>query len=174
MLTPWKKLKQEPLKTGYRKVIRKTFEMPDGKTADFDIKDEGPVVCVLALTPENNVLLVKQYRPGPEKILLELPGGGIEATETPEQAVARELLEETGFAGDLKAVVSSFECAYSSIERFNFVATDCRKIQAQNLDATEFAEVVEMSLTDFRRHLQSGQLTDIEVGYLGLDFLKLL
>src|SRR3989339_2096073 len=171
MLTSWKKLKQEPYKTGYRKVIRKTFQMPDGKTADFDIKDEGPVVCVLALTPENNVLLVKQYRPGPEKILLELPGGGIEAGEAPEQAAARELLEETGFAGELKLVGSSFECAYSSIYRHNFVATNCRKIQDQNLDATEFAEVIKMSLPDFRRHLQSGQLTDVEVGYLGLDFL---
>jgi len=174
MLTPWKKLKQEPIKTGYRKIIRKTFEMPDGKTAVFDIKDESQVVCVLALTPEKNVLLVQQYRPGPEKILLELPGGGIEAGEAPEQAAARELLEETGFAGDLKAVVSSFECAYSSIERFNFVATDCRKIQDQKLDSTEHIEVIEMSLPDFRRHLQSGQLTDVEVGYLGLDFLGLL
>ena len=174
MLTPWKKLKQEPIKTGYRKIIRKTFEMPDGKTADFDIKDEGQVVCVLALTPEKNVLLVQQYRPGPEKVLLELPGGGIEAGETPAQAAARELLEETGFAGELKLVGSSFECAYSSIYRHNFVATNCRKIQDQNLDATEFAEVVEMSLPDFRAHLRSGELTDVEVGYLGLDFLKLL
>jgi len=174
MLTAWEKIKQEPFKTGYRKVIRKTFEMPDGKTADFDIKDEGPVVCVFALTPENNVLLVKQYRPGPEQIMLELPGGGIESNETPAQAAARELLEETGFAGDLKAVGTSLECAYSNMNRFNFVATDCRKIQDQKLDATEFAEVVEMSLPDFRRHLQSGQLTDIEVGYLCLDFLGLL
>jgi len=148
--------------------------MPDGKTADFDIKNEGPVVCVLALTPKNNVVLVKQYRPGPEKVLLELPGGGIESDETPDLAAARELLEETGYAGNLKLVGTSLECAYSTISRHNFVATNCRKIQNQKLDATEFAEVVEMSLPDFRAHLRSGELTDIEVGYLGLDFLGLL
>ncbi|RJQ33685.1 hypothetical protein C4566_03280 [Candidatus Parcubacteria bacterium] len=58
--------------------------------------------------------------------------------------------------------------------RYNFVATNCHPIQKQTLEENEFVEVIEMPLADFKKHLQSGQLTDIESGYLGLDFLKLL
>ncbi|MEI9966810.1 MAG: hypothetical protein WDN67_04225 [Candidatus Moraniibacteriota bacterium] len=55
-----------------------------------------------------------------------------------------------------------------------FVATDCEKVGEIQNTATEHTEVVLMPLDDFRKHLRSGQLTDIEVGYLGLDYLRLL
>lgn len=170
----WKKIKEEPLQAGFRKLLKKTFQLPDGKIQKFDIKHEGPAVCVLALTEDDNVILVKQYRPGMEKILHEMPGGVVDGCEKPEDAIKRELLEETGYTGDIQFVGTSHDCAYSTMFRYNFVATNCRKIEEQNLDELEFAEVVEMSLNDFREHLRSGELTDVESGYLGLDFLKLL
>ena len=141
---------------------------------DFDIKQEGPVVCILALTKDNNVILAKQFRPGPEKVLLELPGGAVDPGETPEQSAKREFLEETGYTGNFQFVGTSLDCAYSTMIRYNFVATDCYRKREQNLEDNEFAEVIEMPLADFRKHLRSGQLTDIETGYLGLDYLKLL
>ena len=148
--------------------------MPDGKTKDYEIKQEGEVVCVVPITKEGNIVLAKQFRPGPEKLLFELPGGGLEKGESPEEAIKRELLEETGYVGDFKFVQSIFSCGYSNLVRHCFIATDCYKKSEQKLDETEFIEVVEMSLEDFRKHLRSGQLTDIETGYLGLDFLNLL
>lgn len=170
----WKKIKEKPFSAGFRKLLKKTFQLPDGKIHDFDIKHEGPAVCILALTENNNVILVKQYRPGMEKILHEMPGGAIDGDEEPIDAIKRELLEETGHIGDIELVGTSHDCAYSTMFRYNFVATNCRKVEDQNLDDTEFAEVIEMSLDDFRSHLQSGELTDVESGYLGLDYLKLL
>lgn len=169
----WKKLNENITQVGFRKIRRKTFEMPDGDISDFDIKDEGKVVCILALNKENKVVLTHQFRPGPEKVLLELPGGGIEEGEAPEVAAKREFLEETGYTGDFQFVAESFDCGYSNRVRYHFVATNCHKIQEQELEKDEYAEVVEMSLEDFRKHLQSGQLTDVETGYLGLDFLGL-
>ncbi len=174
MITPWQKLKEEPFAAGWRKLVKKTFQMPDGKISDFDIKAENQAVCVLALTTDKQVILAKQFRPGPEKILLEMPGGVIDKNETAEAAIKRELLEETGYTGNFQFVGTSLDCAYSTLIRHNFVATDCHKIQEQKLEANEFIEIVTMSLTDFRKHLQSGELTDIESGYLGLDYLKLL
>ena len=153
---------------------RKIFEMPDGKVEDYDIKHEGVAVCVLALTKDNNVVLAKQFRPGMEKELLEMPGGGLEGNESPEEAMRRELLEETGYTGELELVGSSYECAYSTRLRYTFVAKNCYKSGEQKLDDTEFVEVVEMGLADFREHLRSGELTDVECGYLGLDYLDLL
>jgi ADP-ribose pyrophosphatase len=66
---------------------------------------------------------VKQYRPGPDEILLELPGGCISEEELPEIAARRELLEETGYSGDFQFVGTSFDCAYSTMIRYNFAAT---------------------------------------------------
>lgn len=174
MINSWKKLKEESYQAGFRKMIKRFFELPDGRTVDFDIKQEGPAVCVLALTTDNQVILGRQFRPGPEKIILELAGGAVEKNEAPEESIKRELLEETGYTGDFQLVGTSLDCAYSTMLRYNFVATNCRKVQEQKLDPNEFIEVVLMSLDEFRQLLHSGELTDVETGYLGLDFLKLL
>jgi len=173
MTKSWKKITEEPFRAGFRKLLKKTFELPNGKIADFDIKQEGPAVCILALTKDQQVILAKQFRPGPEKILLEMPGGLIEANEKPQVAAQRELLEETGYSGKLQFVGESLDCAYSTMIRYNFVATDCTKVQEQKLDDSEFAEIIKMPLEDFKKHLRSGQLTDVESGYMGLDYLKL-
>ncbi len=171
----WQKIDEKLIKDGWRKVTLKTFILPDGRKQDFEIFKEGESVCVLALTKENKVILTKQFRPGPEKEFLELPGGGVNVgKETKEQAIERELLEETGYVGNIKFVASGPNDAYSSRIRHCFVATDCYKKQEPKSDDTEFIVIVEMTIPDFRNHLRSGQLTDVQVGYLGLDYLNLL
>lgn len=170
----WNKHGELPTRVGHRKILRRFFELPDGRLDEFDIKQEGPAVCVLALTKKNEVILVEQYRPGPERILLELPGGGVESGETPENAIQRELLEETGYAGLIELVGTSLDCAYSTMTRYNFVATNCLQISDPKPDANEFLRVSRVSVDQFREHLRGGQLTDVETGYLGLDALGLL
>ncbi len=174
MITPWKKLKEKKAGTKYRKVVIKTFKMPDDRIVNFDIKLEGPAVCILALTKDKKVILTKQYRPGPEKILLEMPGGFIDEGEKPIKAAKREMLEETGYTGNFKFAGTCLECAYSTMLRYNFVATDCVKTQEQNLEPNEFIEITQMDLKDFRKLLQSGELSDVDTGYMCLDFLNLL
>ncbi len=171
----WEVLSREMVFDKYGKRIEKViFRLPDGKESDFYIKAEGSPVCVLPLTKDNQVVLVKQYRPGPDEIFLELPGGGVEKDEDPAIAAKRELLEETGYKGNLKLVNRCYECGYSTRHRYCFVATDCEKVGEQNLDDSEFAEVQLISLDEFRDLLRSGNMTDVEVGYLGLDYLGLL
>lgn len=174
MITPWQKTKEEGFSAGFRKLIKKTFILPNWSEDTFDIKAEWRAACILALTKANNVILVKQFRPGPEKVLLELPGGSVEFWEEPLEAAKRELLEETGYTGDVVFVGTSLDDAYSTLLRYNFIAKNCEKISEQNLDSNEFIETVEISLADFRKHIQSGELTDVESGYLCLDFLGLL
>lgn len=120
------------------------------------------------------MILVKQFRPGPNEILNELPGGYVDKNETPEEAVQRELLEETGYKGKVEFVTTAYDCAYSTMNRYCVVITDCEKVAEQKLDKTEFAEVVLMLLEEFREFLKSRKNTDIEVGYIGLDYLGLL
>ncbi|MHA2293642.1 MAG: NUDIX hydrolase [Candidatus Hodarchaeales archaeon] len=175
MLKNWVNFKEELVfDVSFLRIYKRKYQLPDGQRKDFYIKQEGPSVCILGLTSQNRVVLAKQFRPGPEKIVLELPGGIINDEESPENAAHREFLEETGYIGNFQFIGISLDCAYSTMVRHNFVATQCHKVQNQKLDSTEFIEIVEQPLEEFRNHLRSGQLTDIETAYLGLDFLDLL
>ncbi len=57
-------------------------------------------VNVIPLTPDNEVVMVRQFRHGSRRVTLEIPGGMVDAGEDPAATAARELLEETGYAGD--------------------------------------------------------------------------
>lgn len=171
----WEELSREIAFQKYsRKIEKIIFRLPDGKESDFYIKKEGPAVGILALTGDNQVILVRQFRPGPNEILNELPGGYVDKDETPEQAALRELLEETGYEGNAKLIAEAFDCAYSTMKRYCVVVTECEKITEQKLENNEFAEVTLVPLEKFKKILRSGKNTDIEVGYLGLDYLKLI
>jgi ADP-ribose diphosphatase len=170
----WDELNRTVVLDGRRVVERVHFRLPDTSSADFHIKVEGPAAGVLALTSDQQVILVRQYRPGPKRILVELPGGFVDPGEDPLETVRRELVEETGYDGDVELVGTCLDDAYSTMERYCYVATDCRQVAQPRRTRTEHTEVVLASLTDFRAHLRSGQMTDVEVGYLCLDHLGLL
>lgn len=175
MIKPWKVVaRKEVFKKYSRKIEQVNFVMPDGSTADFYLKVEGPVVAVLALTTEQKVVLTRQFRPGPNKVLLEMPGGVVDPGEDPINAAGRELLEETGYKGNLKEVSTCLDDAYSTMIRHVIVATDCVKIANQQNTSTEYTEVDEVSISEFRNILRTGQMTDVEVGYLALDYLNKL
>lgn len=171
----WQVLSEEMVFEKYGRGIKKViFRLPNGKKSDFYLKSEKNAAGILALTPQKQVILAKQYRPGINKIVLELPGGAIEPGNNPQQAAERELLEETGYRGKLQLVTYCYDCAYSNLLRYCFVATDCKKIAKQSLEESEFVEIQLVSLKKFRQLLRSGELTDVEIGYLGLDYLNLL
>lgn len=171
----WQEISRKEIFKKYGRGIDEViFKTPDNVERDFYVKIEGDSICALALTEKNEVILAKQFRPGPQKILLELPGGGLEKGEAPEVAIARELLEETGYAGDVTYIGPALADGYSPRIRHTGVVTNCKKFAEQDLEDGEFVEVVLMPLDEFREHLRGGQLTDIETGYRGLDYLGLL
>ncbi len=174
-MTAWRKLGERPAYDGpYRRVVAKTFELPNGERQEFEVKAEQPVVATVALTDAREVVLVREFRVGTEEVLLELPGGSLDADEDPREAAARELLEETGYAGDLRVVTEVVDCAYSTRVKHACVATGCRRVGEPARTPTEHGDVVLLSLDEFRAHLRSGKLTDVDVGYLALDALSLL
>ena len=164
-------IQEQVFKKYSRAIDRVDFILPNGHEADFYIKSEAPAAAVLALTSDEQVILARQFRPGPQKILDELPGGSMEVGEGAIESIRREFREETGYDGTFREIGTCLDDAYSTMERHCFVATDCQKVDEPQHTDTEQTEVVLMPLAAFRQHLRSGQMTDVEVGYLALDYL---
>jgi ADP-ribose pyrophosphatase len=159
----------------HRKMINRKFKAPDGQIRDFDIMESGDAVCVLALTKDMKIVLAKQFRPGPERVLMELPGGLIDQSDLePADAIRRELLEETGYSGNIQLIGRTVRDAYFTGYRYHFIATGCVKIREPKNDDNEFIEVVKLSIPEFIDHLKIGNFTDALTGYMGAYFLGLI
>ena len=136
-----------------------TCQLPGGMViAPFYVNHLPDFAVVVAVTPEHRVIMVRQYRHGVEKVLLELPAGCIEAGEDPKDGAARELLEETGYkAGSLeflfKIAPNASNCtSYAQC----YLARNVFPAAAQNLDETEALEVVELEGEEVKRLLREG------------------
>lgn len=168
----WKELKREQVYKKYSRAIdRVDFLLPNGTEADFYIKAEAPAAAIFALTSDDQVILARQFRPGPKKILNELPGGYLDPGENALESISREFREETGYEGEFVEIGTCLDDAYSTMERHCFVATKCKKVGEPQDTDTEQTELVLMPLDEFRQQLRSGQMTDVEVAYLALDYL---
>jgi ADP-ribose pyrophosphatase YjhB (NUDIX family) len=96
----WNLVKSEKMHTDpWTVVLRKTYRIDGGGSDEIHIVLEKPqFVMAIAIDEANRILLVRQYRHGTEQSYWSLPGGFIDAGETPGVAAKRELLEETGYA----------------------------------------------------------------------------
>lgn len=168
----WRKIGERVVYERYRRIVSRTFELPSGEAVDFEVLAEGDTVAVLALTDSNEVILARQFRAGPEEVLLELPGGLIDEGRSPAEAARLELLEETGYGGAISAAGTILDDAYATRTKHAFTATGCRKVAEPA--PGELTEPVLMPLPEFREHLRDGRLTDVDVAYRGLEHLGLL
>ncbi len=171
----WELIGQRPGPSRWMNVVTNTYRMPNGAEVDWDLLVAPDAVAVVALTHSQDVVLARQYRPGPNCFLDEIPGGNVNRDETPLEAARRELREETGYAGEVVVIGYAWQGATITRRKWAAVATGCRRVSEPSLDPSEeFCETVTLSIPEFRRHLQSGRLTDGWAGYVSLDHLGLL
>lgn len=177
MSSPWKKINEEIAFKGWRQIIQKVFEMPDGREEVFDVIGNKPFVTIAAYTTDQQFILVNQYRPGPERNLWSFPEGYIDAGESPEEAGYRELLEETGYDAAEVVLLGERQSAYSTERQHLLIANHCQLKQKQQLDTNEFIDIQLFdvsTLRKFMRHPKGEIFTNIGCAYLAMDYLGIL
>jgi len=176
---PWKILKSETVYScpPYVTVDSHTVELPDGRAISpyFRIHLRSWVVMV-AVTPEREVIVNRQYRHGFERVCLMLPGGLLEPGEDAMEAARRELLEETGYVSEHWQSLGSYvpNSNYRCGEAQFFLATDARKIAEPNDGDLEETENVLIPYDELVRLSQTGAVPSMSsVAALLLAGLKL-
>jgi ADP-ribose pyrophosphatase len=151
-------------KVGWRTVVSKTFILPNGKSAVFDNvnPEDFSAAGIVALTKDDMVITGRQFRPGPELLMDEIPGGIVDAGEDPEAAARREMLEETGYkAGPLKFLGSFYRDSGMNGKWYYYLATDCELVSDNPENGEhEFIDVILKTIPEFIADAKKGMLTD--------------
>lgn len=157
------------------KLFVDTVELPDGKEAIREIVRHPGAVCVIPVTSEGEVIMVKQYRYAFEQIMLEIPAGKLEPGEDPLEAVKRELEEESGVvAGNIEYMGEIFTTVAIFDEKIHaYLATDLVYKNAHP-DEDEFLEVEKIPLSTLVDMVMNGEIKDSKTQICILKAHKLL
>lgn len=143
------------------KVRVETVELPGQIYAKREIVEHARGVGIVAITKEDNIILVKQYRKAINKPIYEIPAGIVEAGEDISDAAARELQEEAGFKPlNLELVVESYASPGFTDEKLSIFFTDKLELSQLDLDESEFLEVEEVPLTRAIEMVENFEISD--------------
>jgi ADP-ribose pyrophosphatase len=141
MIKKWNLVKSEELNSYKVFSTRKDISLSPvtGKDHDFYVIEAPDWVNVVAVTPDGQIILIKQYRHGVQSVTLEIPGGMVDPGESPLQAAKRELLEETGYFSDEWTCIGKVHPnpAIQDNTCYTFLAKNAKKIQKPNFEGTE-------------------------------------
>ncbi len=132
----------------------------ENHSASFSVLEAPDWINVIALTSENEIVLVEQYRYGTEVLTLELPGGVCDPGETPLITSQRELLEETGYSTSDWTYLGkvSSNPAMLTNHTHTYLAKSCKKTAEQKLDGNERINVHVIPMGDFLEFVRSGEI----------------
>jgi ADP-ribose pyrophosphatase len=158
----WKKLSSRYLHKGPWATLRSDkCEMPNGHIVeDYYVLEYPNWVNAVALTDDNKILMVYQYRHAAEIVSLEIPGGVIEEGESPEEALRRELLEETGYLfNDFELLCTVYaNPSTADNQTYCYLARGGKKIQAQALDEQEDIVVQPFTIAEVKQSLAKNEI----------------
>jgi len=132
----------------------------DGSDHSFVVVESPDWVNVVALTPEEKVVLIRQYRFGTREVTLEIPGGAVDAGEGFLEAGCRELLEETGYAGEEAVLLGAVtpNPAFLNNRCGTLLVTGARQVSNPTPDINEIIEVELSPRSDIPRIIARGEI----------------
>lgn len=142
-------------------VTRDTVELPNGSTAFREVVHHSGGVCVVPLTDEGEIIMVKQFRYPFSQVLLEVPAGKREKGEDPLVCGTRELKEECGAVAEKIIPLGKLypTVAYDTEIIYMFLATGLT-FGEQKLDEDEFLDVVRIPLEDAVKMVMNDEIPD--------------
>ncbi len=128
------------------------------KTERMIVLESSDSVNVLARTPDEQLLFVRQYRFGIEEYTLEVPGGIVDPGESPATAAIRELREETGHTGEDPIPLGKIGSnpVFQDSWIYHYLIRNAHPTHALQLDDGEEVEVISLPLSDVQRMLHNG------------------
>lgn len=153
-------------------------ELPNGRRLDGFLRVEGRDHAeIFAITADQRVVLVRQYKPGPQRVVLQVPAGYLEADETAEACARRELLEETGYAATAWEHLGSY--GVDGNRGFGtahlFLARDVEFQQPADPGDDEDLELLQVPLAQVPALLTSGEISEVgPVACVALALIRLL
>ena len=138
-----------------------TVQLPSGRTTTREIVEHEDAVCVVPIDENNNVLMVRQYRKVAQLNLLEVPAGGVEAGETPDETALRELQEEVSVTSGSLRRLSGFWVSPGWATEFMhaYLATDLTPASLP-ADDDEYISVERVPLDSISGLIESGEIQD--------------
>ena len=131
-----------------------------GHTGNYFVLECPDWVNMVALTEQQEILLVRQWRHGTRSVELEIPAGMVDRGEEPLAAAARELREETGYEAASLRLVGRVapNAAYQDNTCHTVLALGCRRLHETSFDAGEDIELVRVPLRELPGLVASGEL----------------
>lgn len=145
-------------------VAKREFEAPDGSRFERDVITHPGAVAVVPLI-DDDIVLVRQYRPALDDFLLELPAGIRDVDgEPPEVTANRELVEEVGMRAERLDHLTTIHNAagYCDEQIFIFIGRELTQVDRELTNSPEEVEmeIVRLPLSEAREMVSSGQITD--------------
>ncbi len=150
-------------------------ELPNGKQAKRELVKHPGAVAIIAMTNENKLVLVEQFRKALERTIVEIPAGKLERGEDPAQCAMRELEEETGYQCETLELVGSFYTSPGFADEIVHVYLAkglSKKENAAGLDEDEFVELLEWTLEEAVHAIEEKRIYDAKTVF-ALQYLKL-
>ena len=143
------------------KLLRENVTLENGVTTDLDLIAHPGASAIVALSNENSILLLKQYRHALGDFIWEIPAGTLDRNEEPLACARRELVEETGFsAHDWEKLGEITPVPGYSNERIHVFLASRLESATQNLDKDEVLRVHEIALKEAMGMIDDGLIQD--------------
>lgn len=135
--------------------------LPNGRKSTREIVEHPGAVAVVAITENDEVLMVRQYRKAIERELLEIPAGKLEEGESREVCVERELMEETGYFPNELTYLTSFYTSpgFSNEILHLFIAKNLIK-KSRDADFDEYLQAEKVPFEEAINKIQTGEIVD--------------